>query len=84
MRAAGFPFVFHETLGIETNSHQCGVARMGTNPATSVVNPNGAVHGVDGLWIADSSVFVSSAAVNPALTIAALSLRTICTGGVLS
>jgi choline dehydrogenase-like flavoprotein len=84
MRECGFPLVFHETLGIDTNSHQCGTARMGTDPTTSVVDPIGAVHGVRGLWIADGSVFTSSAAVNPALTIAALSLRTVTEGGVLT
>jgi len=82
IRRAGYPLVFHETLDIATNSHQCGTARMGTDPAASVVDPVGRVHGVDGLWIADSSVFVSSAAVNPALTISALALRTVSEGGV--
>jgi choline dehydrogenase-like flavoprotein len=82
MKACGYPLVFHETLGIDTNSHQCGVARMGDDPTTSVVDPVGQVHGVDGLWLADSSVFVSSAAVNPALTIASLALRTVDLGGV--
>ena len=84
MRSCGFPLVFHETLGIDTNSHQCGTGRMGEDPSTSVANPTGGVHGVDGLWLADSSVFVSSAAVNPALTIAALALRTVNEGGVLN
>jgi choline dehydrogenase-like flavoprotein len=84
MRDCGFPMIFHETLGIDTNSHQCGTARMGEDPASSVVNSVGQVHGVTGLWLADSSVFVSSAAVNPALTIAALSLRTVREGGVLN
>ena len=83
MKASGFPLVFHETLGIDTNSHQCGTARMGIDPTVGVVDPNGAVHGVDGLWLVDSSVFVSSAAVNPALTIAANSMRIVDTGGVL-
>jgi choline dehydrogenase-like flavoprotein len=83
MRACGFPLVFHETLGVDTNSHQCGTGRMGEDPTTSVTTPTGAVHGVQGLWLADSSVFVSSAAVNPALTISALALRTVAEGGVL-
>jgi choline dehydrogenase-like flavoprotein len=83
LRSCGFPLVFHETLGIDTNSHQCGTARMGTDPSNSVVTALGAVHDTKGLWIADSSVFVSSAAVNPALTIAALSMRTVTEGGVL-
>lgn len=39
--------------------HQCGTARMGTDPATSVVDPRLRVHGMDGLRIADASVFPS-------------------------
>ncbi len=75
LRRAGFPFVFTQSLGINATSHQCGTARMGTDPATSVVDQYGHSHEVENLWIADSSIFPSSAAVNPALTIAALALR---------
>ncbi len=81
LRGAGFPFVFTQSLGIVATSHQCGTARMGEDAATSVVDPTGRCHGVDNLWIADSSVFPASAAVNPALTIAALALRTAERGG---
>ncbi|WP_419922597.1 GMC oxidoreductase [Candidatus Poriferisodalis sp.] len=75
MRRAGYPLVFSETMGIETNSHQCGTLRMGTEANRSVVDPMGRVHGLDNVIAVDSSVFVSSSACNPALTIAALSLR---------
>ena len=75
MRKAGYPFVAKQTMGIETNSHQCGTLRMGTNPKTSVVDPFQRVHGVENVYVVDSSVFPSSSASNPALTIAALSLR---------
>lgn len=75
MRRAGYPVVFSETMGIETNSHQCGTLRMGTEPVHSVVDPMGRVHGLGNVTVVDSSVFVSSSACNPALTIAALSLR---------
>jgi choline dehydrogenase len=37
--------------------HPCGTARMGTDPATSAVDPRLRVHGVDGLVVADASVF---------------------------
>ena len=37
--------------------HPCGTARMGTDPATSTVDPRLRVHGIDGLVIADASVF---------------------------
>jgi choline dehydrogenase-like flavoprotein len=75
VRAAGFPIVLTRSLGVEATSHQCGTARMGDDPAISVVDANLRAHDLDNLWIADSSVFASSAAVNPAITIAALSLR---------
>lgn len=75
IRRAGYPLVFTERMGIETNSHQCGTAVMGEDPAHSVVDPRGRAHDLDNLWICDSSVFPSSAALNPALTIAANALR---------
>jgi choline dehydrogenase-like flavoprotein len=81
LRGAGFPFVFTQSPGIVATSHQCGTARMGEDPSSSVVDPSGRCHDVENLWIADSSVFPSSAAVNPALTIAALALRTAERGG---
>ena len=37
--------------------HPCGTARMGTDPATSVIDPRLRVHGIDGLTVADASVF---------------------------
>jgi len=48
---------------------------MGTDPATSVLDPSCRVHGVENLWVADSSSFPSSAAVNPGLTVVANALR---------
>jgi choline dehydrogenase-like flavoprotein len=84
MRRVGYPLVFTERMGIETNSHQCGTAVMGTDPATSVVGPDCRTHDLPNVWICDSSVFPSSAALNPALTIAANALRVAATGGLTS
>lgn len=75
MREAGCPFVFTRTMGIETNSHQCGTLRFGTDPAQSVLDPLCKAHDLDNLYVVDSSFFPSSAAMNPALTIAAQALR---------
>lgn len=75
MKKAGFPVVLTERMGIATNSHQCGTAVMGTDPAKSVLDRNCKMHDLDNVWIVDSSSFPSSAAVNPALTIAANALR---------
>jgi choline dehydrogenase-like flavoprotein len=82
IRGAGFPFVFTQSLGIVATSHQCGTARMGEDPSTSVVDPGLRAHDHENLWIVDGSVFPSSAAVNPALTIAALALRAAEHGGI--
>ncbi|WP_263996458.1 GMC oxidoreductase [Mycobacterium yunnanensis] len=75
VRKAGFPVVLTRSLGVEATSHQCGTARMGIDSASSVVDADLKAHDVDNLWIADSSPFPSSAAVNPAITVAALALR---------
>ncbi|MEO6950656.1 MAG: GMC family oxidoreductase [Polyangia bacterium] len=56
--------------------HIMGTCRMGDDPATSVVDRDGRTHEVANLWIADASVFVSSAGVNPSLTVQALARRT--------
>ncbi len=76
LRRAGWPFVLSKTFEKRTPSHQCGTARMGKDPWSSVVDPLGKAHDLDNLWIADASVLPTSAAVNPSLTIAALSMRT--------
>lgn len=55
--------------------HLMGTARMGDNAKNSVVDRWGRSHDVENLFIADSSVFVTSAGVNPASTIQALALR---------
>jgi choline dehydrogenase-like flavoprotein len=54
--------------------HLMGTARMGTDPARSVVNEWGRCHDVKNLFIVDGSIFVTAAAVNPTNTIQALAL----------
>ncbi|PRY14619.1 GMC family oxidoreductase [Kineococcus rhizosphaerae] len=61
---------------LERTAHTVGTARMGTDPASSVVDPDGRSWQVPNLWICDNSIFPSSLIANPALTIMALSLRT--------
>ena len=75
LRKAGYPIVLIQRMGIETNSHQCGTIRFGTDPTKSVLDAFGRSHDVPNLFVVDSSFFPSSAAVNPALTIAAQALR---------
>jgi choline dehydrogenase-like flavoprotein len=59
-----------------TAFHPMGTVRMGADPATSVVDPFGHHHQVDGLWVADASVFPSCVGVNPQMTIMAFAHRT--------
>ena len=75
LHRAGFSRCFVEIMGIATNSHQCGTIRMGDDPATSVLDPWCRSHDIPNLYVVDASFFPSSAAMNPALTIAAQALR---------
>jgi len=75
LRRVGFPIVLSKAFDRRTPSHQCGTARMGDDPEKSVVDSNCRSHDHPNLFITDASVLPTSAAVNPALTIAALALR---------
>ena len=59
----------------ETTVLQGGTCRFGADPATSVVNPEGALHDVKNVFVADGSALPSSLTVPPTLTIVANSLR---------
>jgi choline dehydrogenase-like flavoprotein len=72
-RAGAWAFYRHR---IGTFSHAVGTVRMGTDPRTSALDPDGGFRGVENLYVADGSVMPSSAGVNPSLTIAAIALRT--------
>ena len=53
-------------------AHQMGTCRLGSDPRTSVADPSGQVHGVQGLYIADASGFPTASGVNPMLSTMAL------------
>lgn len=74
LSAAGARRVYAHGPVRNTGWHVMGTARMGTDPSRSVVNPRGKVHGVEGLYVVDSSVFVTASCVNPANTIQAVAL----------
>lgn len=61
---------------VNRTAHLMGSCRMGTDPATSVVDADCRSHDVPNLFVCDGSVFPSSGAVNPSLTIQALAART--------
>ena len=56
-------------------AHQAGTCRFGSDPATSVLNPDCRAHELDNLYVVDTSCFPSIGAVNPALTAMANALR---------
>ena len=62
-------------LNIGDVAHQCGTTRFGEDPRTSVLDTNCRIHDVGNLYVVDAGFFVSSAAVNPALTVFANALR---------
>ena len=55
--------------------HNMGVARMSADPRDGVTNRWGQAHDIPNLFISDGSVFSTSAAPNPTLTIVALAIR---------
>jgi glucoside 3-dehydrogenase (cytochrome c) catalytic subunit len=55
--------------------HEQGVARMGADPRTSVLDQFQRTHDVNNLFVMDAAGFVSSACQNPTLTIMALAVR---------
>jgi choline dehydrogenase-like flavoprotein len=55
--------------------HLLGTARMGSDPANSVVDEWNRAHDVANLFVVDGSCFVTSGGVNPTSTICALALR---------
>ena len=55
--------------------HNMGVARMSANPEDGVTNRFGQTHDVSNLFVSDGSLFSTSAAPNPTLTIVALAIR---------
>ena len=71
---------FKKRIPLEGVGHQNGTCRMGTDPATSVLDPHCKAHDLDNLYVVDASCFVSASAVNPSLTIIAMRFgwRSIC------
>jgi choline dehydrogenase-like flavoprotein len=60
---------------VSGGSHHMGTTRMSDDARQGVVDRNGKVHGMDNLYVAGSSVFPTSGASNPTLTLLALTLR---------
>jgi choline dehydrogenase-like flavoprotein len=74
--AAGAVKVMRTDLWRDQPGHLMGTAKMGDDPATSVVDRWGISHDVPNLAIVDGSTMPTSGAVNPTATITAMALRT--------
>jgi choline dehydrogenase-like flavoprotein len=77
LRKAGFQAIFVQPFDISMNSHQCGTSVAGHDPKLSVVDQYCKTHDLENLYLIDGGFFPSSAAMNPALTIAAQALRVV-------
>ncbi len=75
LRSIGYPIVLSRPFDRRVPSHQCGTARFGKDSAHSVLDPYCNSYDHPNLYIVDASFLPNSAAVNPALTIAAQALR---------
>ena len=68
---AGIPW----PLNARGGNHHMGTTRMHVDPTRGVVDSDCRLHERENLFVAGSSVFTTSSAVNPTLTIIALALR---------
>jgi choline dehydrogenase-like flavoprotein len=75
--AAGFEITSSQTKLSPPGSsaHEMGTARMGSDPATSVLNAHNQAWDVPNLFVTDAASFTSSGHRNPTLTIMALTVR---------
>lgn len=73
LEASGASEIWRE---MDDTCHLGGTARMGNDPATSVVDADCRTWDIPNLWICDGSVFPTVGGVNPSLTIQAIACRT--------
>jgi choline dehydrogenase-like flavoprotein len=75
MKKIGFKLNITKHMGGLSVSHQCGTVRFGSDPGKAALNQFCRAFDHQNLFVVDASFFASSAAVNPALTIAAQAIR---------
>ncbi len=75
LKSVGFPLVFTRAFDRKTPSHQCGTVRMGLSADIAPLDIYCRAFDHPNLYVVDASFLPASAAVNPALTIAAQALR---------
>ncbi len=66
---------FKKYMGMAGTAHALGSMVTGSDPRTSVIDPHGKVHGMQGLYVGDGSALPRASRVNPSLTIYAWGLR---------
>lgn len=67
---------FRKSIGLGAAIHECGGARMGDDPAKSILNPYNQCWDATNVFVTDSSCFVSNGTCGPTLTTMALTVRT--------
>jgi choline dehydrogenase-like flavoprotein len=77
LETAGFKEIsVSNTISFPGNAnHEMGIARMGKDPKTSVLNSFNQMHEVPNVFITDGSCMVSGSCLNPSLTYMALTAR---------
>jgi choline dehydrogenase-like flavoprotein len=75
MSRIGFRLNIAKHMGGLSVSHQCGTVRFGSDPSKAALNEFCRSFDHENLFVVDASFFPSSAATNPALTIAAQAIR---------
>jgi choline dehydrogenase-like flavoprotein len=75
LKSIGFPLVLSRPFDKRTPSHQCGTVRIGNDPASSPLDIYCRAYDHPNLFVVDASFLPTSAAVNPALTVASQALR---------
>jgi choline dehydrogenase-like flavoprotein len=75
LKKSGFPIVLSRPFDKRTPSHQCGTVKIGNDPASAPLDVYCRAFDHPNLFVVDASYLPTSAAVNPALSIAAQALR---------
>lgn len=70
-----FRLAYKRSVAVGGAIHECGGARMGDDPKTSVLNPMNAVWDAPNVFVTDSSCFVTNGTCGPTLTSMALTVR---------
>lgn len=70
-----FRLAYKRSVAVGGAIHECGGARMGLDPKTSVLNAHNQVWGAPNVFVTDSSCFVTNGTCGPTLTTMALTAR---------